>query len=684
MDGLAKALKNEWPLLAAAICVFLATLVCLYSNLPLPAHWRNTPINWQNLAAKPHWVTGRLTNIRLHDDNPDRLTLYLSDVTGYQTTGIPAKLALGVNTHRFQNLLAEAGNHQNLAETGVVGGAAIPPPSRGARHPLGVIDNAAQSAQIPSHPLTLLSSHPIAIAAQILLFPPDAPAFPGDRDFRPFSRYKAEVGHGYVQGRLALTTLPGNPPCEAQPQLSQPSITQPSCRPPQGGMASIGGLQQSSAIDNFRADITQKTNKLAQGTVTALLVGDTSGIPPEVNNAYRNAGLSHLLAISGMQLSVAGLGIFWLVRRLLACWPRLALTHNIRLYAALVGLAAVPLYTLIAGAGVSVVRAAVMVSFFLAAVVAGRVSGALRAWAVALAGMCLLWPESALTAGFQLSFSATLGLILAQAAGILGAGKGHGRLAWMLGHLRQFAVTSLVAGLATLPLVAYIFGQVSLVSLPANLVAVPLMGALGTWLSLVVLALWPLHLGWLALSPLVWVCQAANAIAAYAAHLPQAQVIVPQSFSLPLAGLCLVAFLLCCMCEWLWAVIFTFAIFGLATAASLCATPPTIAVLNGGEIVLSRTSGRQFRIILAPSYTNAATRWARRWGHTLSPEKPQPGQCDSTGCAYQTPAGPVTVLNGAPTPDDCHRAVVIITNQNSNLCPAKTFIKNTRRWAYYP
>jgi hypothetical protein len=303
---------------------------------------------------------------------------------------------------------------------------------------------------------------------------------------------------------------------------------------------------------------------------------------------------------------------------------------------------------------------------------------------VALAGMCLVWPESALTAGFQLSFAATLGLILAQAAGILGAGRGYGRLSWLLSHLRQLVVTSLIAGLSTLPLVAYTFGQVSLVSLPANLVAVPLMGALGTWLSLIVLALWPLHLGWLALPPLVWVCQATNAIAAYAAHLPQAQVIVPQSISLPLAGLCLVAFLLCCMREWLWAVLFTFAIFGLATAASLCATPPTIVLLNGGEIVLSRTSERHFRIVSAPPYAGAATRWARRWGYILSPEKPQPGQCDSTGCTYPTPTGPVAILTGAPTPDDCHRAVVIIANQNSSLCPVKTFVKNTRRWAYYP
>jgi competence protein ComEC len=600
MEGLLKALRTEAPLLLVAAAVFIATLVCFHANLTLPAHWGDTPVNWQNLAQKPHWATGRLVRTKVHEDNPERLTIYLEEVTGYQTTGMPKSLGIGVDAHRFANASLQIGQ---------------------------------------------------GVAVQVLLFPPEAPGYPGGRDFRPFSRYGAQVGHGYVMGRMAFTTLP---------TALKPVI--PDWR---------------AKIESFRTTISGKTSPLAQGVVAALLVGDMQAVPQALINAYRAAGLSHLLAISGMQLSVAGLGVFWLVRRLLASWPRLALTHNIRLYAAVIGLAVVPLYALVAGAGVSVIRAALMVSFFLLAVVAGRLGGALRAWALALIAMCLLWPESALTAGFQLSFAATLALILGNSAGLL---SGHG----ILGHVRQIAVSSLLAGLGTLPLVAYIFGQVSLVSLPANLIAVPLMGGLGTWLSLIILALWPLGAGPLLLPALTWVCALTNHIAQSAAQLPQALVIIPQSFTLPLAGICLVAFLLLCNRNWLWSLAFTFAIFGLAWGASQTVSQPSLVLLDGGNLLLSRTQNRHYSVTSASKYDNVSAPWAQRWGYTLEPSKPQQPQCDTTGCSLQTPYGLVVTLTGAPTPDDCRRGILIIANQFNSLCPAKTFLKDSARWAYYP
>ncbi|HEX2858751.1 MAG TPA: ComEC/Rec2 family competence protein [Alphaproteobacteria bacterium] len=601
-----RALRTDWPLLVAAFALFLGTLACFTWGYTLPVHLGETPINWAKLEAKPHWVVGRLAETRENPNNANRITLRLEDVVGYQTGQIPGKLGIGVDKSRFE------AKEINLNQ---------------------------------------------GVAAQVLLFGPRPPAYPGDRDFRPFSRYRAEYGSGYVAGRFEPTTL-----TQSDAQVSQKRAPWSVLR---------------AKIEDFRAEVAQKVAPMSHGVLGALLVGDMGAVTPDINAAYRGAGLSHLLAISGMQLSVAGLGIFWLVLRLMALWPRLALTHNIRLYAAVVGLAAVPVYALVAGAGVSVVRAAVMVSVFLLAVVVGRISGALRAWCLALGGMSLLWPESALTAGFQLSFAATLGLILAQASGIL-TGEG------IKGHVKQVVVASWVAGLSTLPLVAWIFGQVSLVSLPANLLAVPLMGAVGTWLSLAVLALWPTGLAPLLLPLLAWVCDLTNAIALYSARLPDALVIVPQEFTWPLAGLCLVALLLCYGRAWLWAGVFTLAVFALAYAAAVTTPQPQMAVLDGGNVALARVADKTYALLWQPKHGRVAQRWAARWGYTVSDELPAEGSCDSSGCTYASPYGRVAVLNDGPTADDCRDAVLIVAGQTNALCPVKTHVKDAFPWVYYP
>lgn len=83
----------------------------------------------------------------------------------------------------------------------------------------------------------------------------------------------------------------------------------------------------------------------------ALIMGERAAIPADDSTAYRDSGLAHVLSISGLHLGLAGLGIFWVVRALLAFWPWLALTKPIKKWAAVAAFASASFYLLISGGG---------------------------------------------------------------------------------------------------------------------------------------------------------------------------------------------------------------------------------------------------------------------------------------------------------------------------------------------
>lgn len=193
------------------------------------------------------------------------------------------------------------------------------------------------------------------------------------------------------------------------------------------------------------------------------LLGGKSALPRDVYDAFIRSGTSHLLAVSGFNITlVAGaLGV--------ALRP---LGSRVGAVGVLVTAVA---FSLVAGFGASVTRAAVMASAGTVGVLLGRPTAGLNALAAAIVVLLVLSPGAVGDAGFLLSVSATTGLIA-------GAGPLERRLlgpSW----LREQLGATLAASLASLPVIAALFGRVSLVSPLANLVVAPLvpplMGASG-------------------------------------------------------------------------------------------------------------------------------------------------------------------------------------------------------------
>ncbi|MFN8217467.1 MAG: ComEC/Rec2 family competence protein [Solirubrobacterales bacterium] len=208
--------------------------------------------------------------------------------------------------------------------------------------------------------------------------------------------------------------------------------------------------------------------ELARGFV----LGEDEGIDAATTEDFRRAGLSHLLAVSGENVTLLGL----LALPLLGA---LGIPLRERL---LWLLALIALYVPLAGAGPSIQRAAVMGAVGLVATLAGRRASRLYALGLAVLVTLAIDPGVAADVGWQLSFAAVLGILLLAAplsaalAARLGAGGWRRALA-------DGAAVTVAATLATAPLIAFHFEQLSTTSLAANVLALPAV-APAMWLGM--------------------------------------------------------------------------------------------------------------------------------------------------------------------------------------------------------
>lgn len=221
---------------------------------------------------------------------------------------------------------------------------------------------------------------------------------------------------------------------------------------------------------SLRERLVQQLTPREAGLVLALLVGDTSLIDDEQRALYRAAGAGHLLAVSGLQVTLLAVLLRWLARTtlLLTPWGRRGRGQAL---AAALALAGVWAFVALCGAPPSAVRAGGMGSAVLLAGLLGRRASLLDALGVAGLVSVLLSPASVIDPSFLLSYAAVIGLVAASAppAG-LPSDDGAPAL-WP--KLRGAALTAVGAGAVTVPVSAFLFGQLAPAGLLANVVLVP-------------------------------------------------------------------------------------------------------------------------------------------------------------------------------------------------------------------
>jgi competence protein ComEC len=320
-----------------------------------------------------------------------------------------------------------------------------------------------------------------------------------------------------------------------------------------------GGWMYASAIEEWRDRIASVIDATLTGAdreiLAALIIGGTE-LGAATQERYARTGLSHVLSISGLHISlVAGAG-FALARWLLCRSEWLLLRASVPKLA--MGIAVIPvlLYAGLAGGTVPTLRSLIMGVLLAAAVLVDRRHQWLANLSAAALVISLVWPGSALDISFQLSFSAVLAIVLGMRRLVLWWNE------WEETHLirlrpagwRRLRVAVMYVGVSfcasagTLPLTAWHFNLVSCIGPLANLVLVP------------VLSLPPVSLGLLgALAALFsgavasWLIAAAgavvhlaDAVVAFVAGLPGAavHVVSPSLFELLLVYAALGALLL--------------------------------------------------------------------------------------------------------------------------------------------
>ena len=213
------------------------------------------------------------------------------------------------------------------------------------------------------------------------------------------------------------------------------------------------------------AEILEKTCGAEAGAFEAIVLGDKSNLDPELKMRYQMAGIIHILAISGLHISLLGMGLYNMLKKAgLGIWP-----------AGLLALIIMLQYGMMTGGGVSTMRAVCMFLLSVGAKIAGRIYDMPTGMAVAAILILVENPAYLLDGGFWLSFGSVIGIgcvwpVIQEALGNLekedNAGK---KILWSF-------LASGVVQFATLPIVLWFYGEVSVMGIFLNLLVLPTVG----------------------------------------------------------------------------------------------------------------------------------------------------------------------------------------------------------------
>ncbi|MDH2328712.1 ComEC/Rec2 family competence protein [Cereibacter sp. SYSU M97828] len=276
---------------------------------------------------------------------------------------------------------------------------------------------------------------------------PMPPAEPGGFDFRRMAFFDRLGAIGY--SRTPVLTLAA----------------------PEPGTQWINRLRAYLSA-GVQAGISGQAGAFASGSVT----GDRSGITHETTDALRDSNLSHLLAISGMNLAFLVAFTFGVLRYGFALVPPLALRLDAKKLAAAASLGVAGFYLALSGGNVATERAFLMSAVMLGAILCDRRALSMRTVALS-AVILLLWqPESLLHPGFQMSMAATV--MLVWGFGVIDRRTFTERAPRWLLPVYTAVLSSVLGGLATGPIAAAHFNRFTDYGLLANLLTVPAMGTL--------------------------------------------------------------------------------------------------------------------------------------------------------------------------------------------------------------
>ena len=416
-------------------------------------------------------------------------------------------------------------------------------------------------------------------------------------------------------------------------------------------------------VERIRSAITARV--VAQlgdrigGIAAALIAGDQSRISDDDYELMAEAGIVHVISISGLHLTLVAGTMFAAVRLLLALSYTLPQRVPIKKVAAGFGIVTAIAYMLLSGMVIPAVRSTIMLALVFAAIMAGRQALTMRN--VAIAGVILIvWePSSVFRASFQLSFAAVVALIAAyELARRRREDRDTPRRARIFRLTLDVATTSIIAGLATLVFTAFHFQQTAPFGVVGNLMVMPVVSFVMMPAALFGTLLIPLGLD----SPIYAVLgrsiEAMLWCAAFVRDLAggfdPSPILSPAALVVALTAL-----------AWLAYFRDRLRLLGPILAAPIillfCREPaPDIFVADQSQAVAVR-SGDRVALIAGRNNTFATTVWSERYITPIANAHDQTA-CDTLGCIIETEEGYTVALvkNRSAFDEDCRLADIVI------------------------
>jgi competence protein ComEC len=486
------------------------------------------------------------------------------------------------------------------------------------------------------------------------LLPPSHASLPGGYDFARDAYFAGVGAVGSALGDITLVAPPADAPL---------------------------GLRIGASIDHARNALAARVDAIIGGDegaiAAAMVTGKRDFLSNDAKDLIREAGIFHIITISGVQMTLVAGIFFWTTRRLLALSPRLALRHPIKKWAAAIAIVGAVAYDLCTGSRVGTERALIMTLIVLGAVIVDRRALTMRNLGLAVLVVVALEPEAILSVSFQLSFAA-VGALVAVLEARLARAEGSGdpfapgprppRRGWAMLHLIDkplgLIVATLCATSATASFMAYHFHDLSpyvLIGNPLTLTVIEFFAVPG---ALIGTALYPLGLD----AP-VWLYVGAGIrfilwVARHIAEAPGSTLHVRAfgPYALPFLSLAVISALV--WRSWLFrATAIPFALIGLIGATS--GPRYDVVIAPGGEQAALRDADGRLAILGKRFNAFAAEQWLSADGDGREPDAARDldSPCDRYGCVGALPEGQSLALveDRMAFEEDCARAEIVVS-----------------------
>ncbi len=473
------------------------------------------------------------------------------------------------------------------------------------------------------------------IKAKVKLMPHKREIYPGGFNFRQKNAFEGIIATGAL--------------------LSDPKIIQ--ARSTEGR---VNWIRQklNNKIDSL---LSSQTAMIAK----ALMTGEKTGLSQKTRDVYIKAGVAHVLAISGLHLTlIAGL-VFFIIRRFLCLIPGFIHRYDSKKIAAVFSTLALFGYVLISGASVPTVRAFIMFCVLMLGILVDRQALSIRMIMVAAIGVLIIKPESIIMPGFHLSFAAVLALIAFYESNRQFLSRwldDGGILKKVILYGAGVLMTSFIASFATLPFSIYHFHQFSVTGIFANLFIIPLMSF---WIMpcILIYLLTGLDFGIQLAGQGIKVM---TFIAEYFAALPGSEIFVPQ---LPVISLALMAAGIIWICLWHGWVRWIGLLFYVGSFLPLFWIQQPVVLVSEDAKLVGINDGNHLSVSSPRAKSFVTQIWAGSLGYNpamnTSWRKDKKAVCDDQkNCLYQSTGMTVAYLKTLDNLQDyCRKSDILISQQ---------------------